>query len=161
MQRTERFLHSAGRLARWPDALVPTPRSTGPLFVIVNFIGTFLAALAKGHMRSPKRLITTLALLLACLSTNVTVAYPLDLDPSFGNGGTVVVPHFGAIPGFDDPSAIGYWNIPATIALQPDGKVLLAIEIRQCFPYDPFGGSCQRGGYVALVRYNSDGSVDS
>jgi len=129
--------------------------------VIVNFIGTFLAALAKGHMRSPKRLITTLALLLACLSTNIAVAYPLDLDPTFGNGGNVVVPHFGAIPGFDDPSAIGYWNIPTKIALQPDGKVLLAIEVRECAPEPPLGGGCQLGRYIALVRYNSDGSMDS
>jgi len=112
-------------------------------------------------MRGAKRLTITLSLLLACAGANVTFAYPLDLDPTFGNGGSVVVPHFGAIPGFDDPSAIGYWNIPAKIALQPGGKVLLAIEVRQCFPYDPFGGSCQRGGYVALVRYNSDGSIDS
>jgi uncharacterized delta-60 repeat protein len=67
-----------------------------------------------------------------------------SLDPSFGDGGEVV-------------TKIGGWGFASAVALQPDGKIVVA------------GGSYQGGGdsdheileEFTLARYNPNGSLDS
>jgi uncharacterized delta-60 repeat protein len=75
--------------------------------------------------------------------TTIAVARYLPdgrLDPTFGAGGTVTTP-FDSGPGF-----------AADVAVQPDGKVVVAGAVR---------GSEPVLKTFALVRYNPDGSLDS
>jgi len=61
-------------------------------------------------------------------------------DPSFGDGGRVVTP-------------FTYWGIPSAVALQPDGKIVVA------------GTSAQGDDYAAseftLARYEANGALDT
>jgi len=59
-----------------------------------------------------------------------------SLDPSFGDGGTVV-------------TDVGGQEYGRALAIQGDGKIVLA------------GDSCNSGCHAALARYNPDGSLDS
>src|SRR5207247_5066227 len=62
-----------------------------------------------------------------------------DLDPSFGDAGTVRTV-------FDGDSNLGY-----ALAIQADGKILAAGEsLRPFFDYD-----------FAIARYNPNGALDS
>jgi uncharacterized delta-60 repeat protein len=63
-----------------------------------------------------------------------------SLDPSFGNGGIVTTDFFGRV------------DEPAAVAVQPDGKIVVA---GIAFASD------QNGYDFAVARYNHDGSLDS
>ncbi|HET8676489.1 MAG TPA: hypothetical protein VFO63_11915, partial [Blastocatellia bacterium] len=62
-----------------------------------------------------------------------------DLDTTFGNGGKVTTDFFGLL------------NEASDIALQPDGKIIAAGYTQTFTTDDDF----------ALVRYNTDGSLDT
>jgi uncharacterized delta-60 repeat protein len=96
-------------------------------------------------------LLTELFLLIAAGTAGFARAAPADLDPTFGVGGIVVVPPPGPIPGLE----VGP-NRPAAVTVQPDGKILLAVEACNSAPIV----GCFRNPF-ALIRYNSNGSVDS
>ena len=66
-----------------------------------------------------------------------------SLDATFGTGGLVVTDLYG-----------GSYDIAGAVALQPDGKIVLAGQTRT--PASPVTDQD-----FALVRYNSDGSLDS
>src|SRR5687767_2507681 len=61
-----------------------------------------------------------------------------DLDPTFGNGGKITTDFFGLR------------NQTSDIVLQPDGKIIAAGYTQTFTTDDDF----------ALVRYNTDGSLD-
>ena len=66
-----------------------------------------------------------------------------SLDSSFGSGGKVVTDFFR------QPDSV------AALALQPDGKIVLAGDVStDASPHDDAGG-------FGLARYNNDGSLDS
>ncbi|HMH54581.1 MAG TPA: hypothetical protein VK548_30375 [Candidatus Acidoferrum sp.] len=71
----------------------------------------------------------------------VAAAAPGDLDPTFGTGGTVVTDLGGA-------------DYPAAVALQPDGKIVIA-GTRLVGPR----GTSRFG--IVLFRYRSDGTLDA
>lgn len=60
-----------------------------------------------------------------------------SLDPTFGSGGFVATDFFGGE------------DIPGGVAIQPDGRIVVAGSATQGFNYD-----------FALVRYNVDGTLD-
>jgi uncharacterized delta-60 repeat protein len=66
-----------------------------------------------------------------------------SLDTSFGTGGKVLTDFFGQA------------DNGAGVALQPDGKILVAGSTSE---YNPLTGTTN---YFALARYNSDGTLDS
>jgi len=101
-------------------------------------------------MRRARVLLTTLFLLITAGTADFARAAPADLDPTFGIGGIVVVPPPGPIPGLE----VGP-NRPAAVAVQPDGKILLAVEACNSAPFV----GCFRNPF-ALIRYNTNGSVD-
>jgi uncharacterized delta-60 repeat protein len=76
-------------------------------------------------------------------------AAPGDLDPSFDADGLVLT-HFGRI---DDDSQGGRNEFARAVAVQPDGKLLVA------------GSSQASGGFnlldFALAHYNPDGTLDT
>jgi uncharacterized delta-60 repeat protein len=74
------------------------------------------------------------------LSSHLTTAAPGDLDPSFGIGGQVT-------SDFRKSNDIAY-----AVALQPDGKIVIA-GIR-------FVGISATGGDFLVARYNPDGTLD-
>jgi uncharacterized delta-60 repeat protein len=80
--------------------------------------------------RSTGVLVTVLAL----LGVSTSLAAPGDLDPSFGTGGIV-------------ETAIGSAAMANGVALQPDGKIVLA-------------GMSYPGG-ITLARYTPDGALDT
>jgi uncharacterized delta-60 repeat protein len=98
---------------------------------------------------------------LLAVPTQATFAAPGDFDPTFGDGGVVVVPRFGSLagPGSSDPT-VTYRNVPARVVMQPDKKILLAIEVDQCHPPQPLSASCLPS-YIGVMRFNPDGSIDS
>ena len=63
-----------------------------------------------------------------------------DLDPSFGNGGIATADFFGA------------YDAATALAMQPDGKIVLAGIT--------YHGSTVSSADFALARYNADGSPD-
>lgn len=73
------------------------------------------------------------------ISTKIMVAQnPGDLDPSFGTGGIVT-------------TDVGNYDFGSSVAVQSDGKIIIA------------GSSDGLNGYgdFALVRYNSNGTLDN
>ncbi|HEX5123732.1 MAG TPA: delta-60 repeat domain-containing protein, partial [Rhodanobacteraceae bacterium] len=84
---------------------------------------------------------TLAASLLAMLPVRHAIAHAGDLDPSFGNGGLVIVPNLRADAPFDEATAV---------AIQPDGKIVVAGR---------WGGTGP-GPTFAIVRFNADGSLD-
>jgi uncharacterized delta-60 repeat protein len=70
-----------------------------------------------------------------------------SLDPSFGSGGIVTTP-IGNVTGADLP----YGGVAFALGIQPDGKIMAGGT--QLVPWPG------RGGF-ALVRYDSDGTLDS
>ena len=76
--------------------------------------------------------------LIFVLSSSIFAA-PGDLDPTFGPVGFVITP-------FPGEAAVNH-----TILRQPDGKIILVGER---------SGGPTPGG-ITLVRYNSDGSLDT
>ena len=88
------------------------------------------------HRRAVLPFITGLALVLA--TTPAARTAPGDLDPTFGGDGVV---RTDLTPAEDD----GY-----TVAIQPDGKIVVAGEMGT-------GGPNPR---MAIVRYENDGSLD-
>ncbi len=60
-----------------------------------------------------------------------------ELDPGFGDGGWVA-------------TDLGSFPFAHAVALQPDGKIVMAGE-----------GDCHLAGCFVLVRYNEDGSLDT
>jgi len=72
------------------------------------------------------------------LYTGAAAAAPGDLDPSFGQGGTVAV----SIPNL---------SYPSDIAVQPDGKILLAASYQAAPP---------SAGGTGLIRFLSNGTLD-
>lgn len=89
---------------------------------------------------------TLCAALLALSVGQAAEADPGDLDPSFDGDGRILTP-FGAIDGL----APGSQEFPSAVALQADGKLVVA---GSSFSAD-FGL-----GNLALARYNPDGSLD-
>ncbi len=84
---------------------------------------------------------TLAASLLAMLPVRHAIAHAGDLDPSFGNGGIVIVPNLRADAPFDEATAV---------AIQPDGKIVVAGR---------WGGTGP-GPTFAIVRFDADGSLD-
>jgi uncharacterized delta-60 repeat protein len=78
-------------------------------------------------------------------------AAPGDPDPSFGNGGVVVVPVFAPCTGPCIPEFAGAYA--QAVAIQPDGKVLVAGRV---------GGTRlgERGPSGAVVRLGAAGLLD-
>ncbi len=72
-----------------------------------------------------------------------------NLDPTFGNGGTVLT---AVNSGYD---------MAYDVALQPDGKLVVVGEADANAIYDNSGNATVDPGGFALVRYNSDGSLDT
>lgn len=66
------------------------------------------------------------------------------LDPSFGNGGVVTTDFGGGVDSYDAATSI---------AVQPDGKIIVAGGV-----FQPSGGT---GEDFGMARYNSDGTLDS
>jgi len=84
--------------------------------------------------------ITTIGLLLLVTPSSIEAA-PGDLDPTFGNGGIVITP-------------VGNFSAAYSLAVQPDGKIVAA-----GFSYS---GTTSAPIYdFAVVRYNTDGTLDS
>lgn len=79
-----------------------------------------------------------LLLLGATVFVTGLIAAPGDLDPTFGAGGIVTTDFFGSD------------NFATAIAVQPDGKIIVAGEA--------LSGTQKT---FALIRYNSDGSIDA
>lgn len=82
-------------------------------------------------------LVLATAVTFLLLSTLAALAAPGDLDATFGNGGLVTT-NFGSA------------DIGTSIALQPDGKILIAGHIHNGSNFD-----------LALVRYESNGDLDA
>src|SRR5262245_11500347 len=80
-----------------------------------------------------------LAFILSIVSAPPARATPGDLDPTFGGDATVTT-------NFTHGADVGY-----PVALQPDGKIVVAGEAGCCGPNPSF----------ALARYNPDGSLDA
>ncbi len=100
--------------------------------------------LPRAKTPSKSRLMTKFSLmiitLLALLASHSGLAAAGDLDPAFGQGGKV-------------STDLGQSNdLAYNMALQPDGKII-AVGIR-------FVGNDAVTGDFAVVRYNSDGSLD-
>jgi uncharacterized delta-60 repeat protein len=70
------------------------------------------------------------------LAATFGFAAPGDLDPTFGIGGKLI-------------DNITDWDTARAVAIQPDGKILVA-----------GGGLPYPGGYLVLARYDSNGSPD-
>ena len=68
--------------------------------------------------------------------TSALLAQSGSLDASFGNGGIVIA-----------PSPLNTNEVPQAIAIQPDGKIIVGCN--------SYYGEC------ILVRFNTDGSIDS
>jgi uncharacterized delta-60 repeat protein len=66
-----------------------------------------------------------------------------SLDTTFGNGGEVVTPLSLTSPA----------DHVAEVVVQPDGKILVVVS------YAPLGS--QDDGFVSLLRFNADGSLDT
>jgi uncharacterized delta-60 repeat protein len=81
------------------------------------------------------------ALLLAALPAHRARARAGDLDPTFGNGGIVILPNLRAEAPFDTATAV---------AIQPDGKIVVAGR----------WGATSPGPTFAIVRLKADGSLD-
>src|SRR5712691_6926228 len=71
----------------------------------------------------------------------VAAAGPGDFDPTFGTGGTVV-------------TDLGGSDYPAAVALQPDGKIVVA-------GYRFIGSAATSRSGIVLVRYRPDGTLDA
>jgi uncharacterized delta-60 repeat protein len=71
----------------------------------------------------------------------VAAAAPGDLDPTFGVGGTVV-------------TDLGGSDYPGAIAVQPDGKIVVAGARF-------IGPAATPRSAIVLVRYRSDGTLDA
>jgi uncharacterized delta-60 repeat protein len=90
------------------------------------------------HTFARKSISVLLGLILVFAGVSPALAADGSLDPTFGNGG-IVTTDFGGTVDFGN-----------SVALQPDGKIVMA-------GYTASGGS---GFTFALARYNSDGSLD-
>jgi len=92
-----------------------------------------------------KPLILAISLFFA-LSASVSAA-PGDLDPTFGNGGIVITRGING-------NNLNYLSYALAMAIQPDGKIVVVGE-----------GNDGTFNFVAwdfaVVRYNTDGSLDS
>ena len=83
------------------------------------------------------------------------LAAPGDLDPSFFTGALPALP----LPGSGGPFPPNYVGDAAAVAIQQDGKILVALNVIQCGT-SPLGLGCSPG-YAAVIRYNADGSIDT
>jgi uncharacterized delta-60 repeat protein len=92
-----------------------------------------------------KPLILAMSLLFA-LTASISAA-PGDLDPTFGNGGIVITRGFNG----NNPN---YLSHALAMAIQPDGKIVVVGEGND----GPFTFVAWD---FAVVRYNTDGSLDS
>jgi uncharacterized delta-60 repeat protein len=81
------------------------------------------------------------ALLLAVLLAQRASAHAGDLDPTFGNGGIVILPNLRADAPFDTAHAV---------AIQDDGKIVVAGR----------WGAVSPGPTFAVARFNPDGTLD-
>ena len=79
-----------------------------------------------------------LALSMSCLMVSTALALPGDLDTSFGGTG-IVITDIGSSAGFAE-----------SVAVQPDGKIIAAGHSEDGATSD-----------FALVRYNTDGTLDT
>src|SRR5262245_10342522 len=100
-----------------------------------------IMARSVGRSRiSHARSLTYPAVLIALIvSAPPAAAAPGDLDPTFGGDGTVTT-------NFTHDADVGY-----PVALQPDGKIVVAGE----------AGCCRSNPTFALARYDPDGSLDA
>lgn len=80
-------------------------------------------------------------MLLAVLPIRDAHSHAGDLDPTFGNGGLVVLPNLRADAPFDTATAV---------AIQSDGKIVVVGR----------WGATSPGPTSAIVRFNPDGSLD-
>ncbi len=84
--------------------------------------------------------ITTIALLLLVTPSAIEAA-PGDLDPTFGNGGKVITP-------------FGNFSTAYGVAVQRDGKIVAV-------GFSDSGTAGVRNYDFAVIRYNTDGTLDS
>jgi uncharacterized delta-60 repeat protein len=84
--------------------------------------------------------------LLFCSAATITAA-PGDLDPTFGNGGIVITRGING----NNPN---YLSTVGAMAIQPDGKIVVVGE-----GHDGTFNFCAWD--FAVVRYNTDGSLDT
>lgn len=85
--------------------------------------------------------------LLLCMLQGIASA---ELDPTFGAGGVVTTPMGGYAYG-------GVWAEGGAVAVQPDGKLVVAGESRTLTE----SGTPTFLPSLALARYNTDGSLDA
>jgi uncharacterized delta-60 repeat protein len=80
-----------------------------------------------------------------------------SLDASFGTGGMVYTNTTTFV--LNPPSHINNWDFASSVAVQPDGKILLGGTIDPNYDTNTF--SFNVSSNFALLRYNQDGSLDT
>ncbi len=98
----------------------------------------------RAYRRSANSLVFALVALALGIPTHSARAGAGDLDPTFGVGGQVITPMTGTVR-------------CSSLAVQPDGKLIVAGS--HFLPGGPFQKTTQVD--ILLVRYNTDGSLDT
>ena len=97
-------------------------------------------------MHAVRSIFTPIVFSFILLFSFVAFGAPGDLDPTFGSGGKLITTGFRP-----DPSAS---SSARAVAIQPDGKIVAAGTSGELF-------GTQHHRYIAIARYNPDGSLDS
>ena len=81
------------------------------------------------------------------------LAAPGDIDSTFFTGALPTLP----MPGSGSSIAPIYVGAVLAVAVQPDGKILAAVNVIACGT-EPLALGCLPA-YAAVIRYNGDGSI--